>query len=43
MIDYLEFYHGLAFLELSPAFKVINATPESIIDTPYSSDLVPDL
>lgn len=31
--------HGLAFRELIPELSVIKATPESIKDKPYSSDL----
>jgi len=31
--------HGLAFRELIPELSVIKATPASIKDTPYSSDL----
>ena len=31
-------FHGLAFLLLRPAFRVIKATPESMTDIPNSSD-----
>ena len=44
-IDYLfDFWnHGLAFLDDKPAFRVIRATPESMTEMPYSSDLEWDL